>query len=131
MTNAAGDMINSAGLVVREVYSKVNTAITLGQCVVFDTNGFAPCATATSAGVKGYMALDTIAAVAATRVKFRIVLQGLCRVKKTTGGHALNQGATPTFVDGGGLQTGGNAPANIIVATDAVDADAYYEVWVN
>lgn len=128
MADAQGDIFRTDGLIVEEVDSKQNVAITKGEVVVFDTDGYRICAAADAAGTKAYMATSTVTATAATRKKVEIVRQGYCRVYKIGDGQYI--GDTPTFDDNGGVKTGGNAIGNMVCAEETDNAAVYQGVFI-
>lgn len=85
----AGDIDHTYALLVIDAVTKTNTAVTKGDVVGFDTDGWAPAAQAagpgpTMGGVFG-VSLDTEEAVAATQKAIRVMLKGAIYITKTTG----------------------------------------------
>ena len=87
---AAGDRIQSSNDRVVSQLTKTNTAITKGQVLCFDTDGYAPATITLRAAATGYLyklmvALETKAAVAATQVAFKGLEDGVVEITKVAG----------------------------------------------
>jgi len=105
--------------------SKTNTAITKGQLVIFDTDGWGPGAAA-STGPWGVLISATVAAVVATQHDIQVCVRGNVRVQKKAGA-ALNQGAYAKTEDGGEVSAAGtNAVA--MCTKDAASADTEAQI---
>lgn len=90
---AGGDVKWTYGLFAIKALSKTNTAITKGDVVYFDTDGWAPAVQGAGPGATGsygVMISATVAAVAGVQSDITVLLRGEVEINKITG--ALSQG---------------------------------------
>ena len=132
MADAVGDIYNDQLLGTDVLKSKTNTLVTLGDVLVFDTDGLAPAANASAAGLKVFIALETVAAVGGTRNDIKVGTHGHFRARKITGaGSALIAGEMPEFGVAAFDGNQANKAGSCTVTLDAADGDAFVEVFID